>query len=192
MRHLVLASGSVYRARQLGTLGLEFDTCPADIDETPAACEPAADLVQRLSLQKARTAASRHPAAVVIGSDQVATLDQTVIGKPGTRENARRQLLNASGRSLRFVTGLCVLDPAMPTPQMGIDITTVRFRTLRDEEIERYLDKEEPLDCAGSFKCEGLGISLFDAIETRDPSALIGLPLIALGRMLRECGFPVP
>ncbi|MGB8636151.1 MAG: nucleoside triphosphate pyrophosphatase [Rhodanobacteraceae bacterium] len=192
MRHLVLASSSIYRARQLGTLALEFDTCPADIDETPAAREAAADLVQRLSLQKARTAASSHPAAVIIGSDQVATLDQTVIGKPGTRENARRQLLDASGRSLRFVTGLCVLDPAMPTPQMGIDITTVRFRTLRDEEIERYLDKEEPLDCAGSFKCEGLGISLFDAIETRDPSALIGLPLIALGRMLRACGYPVP
>ncbi len=192
MRPLVLASGSVYRANQLRTLGLDFDTCPANMDESPLADESVAELVQRLSLQKARIAAKRHPGAVVIGSDQVATLDRAVIGKPGTREIARRQLLDASDRSLRFLTGLCVLDPAMPKPQLAMDITTVRFRCLQDAEIERYLDREEPLDCAGSFKCEGLGISLFHAIDTSDPSALIGLPLIALARMLRQCGYLVP
>ncbi len=192
MKRLVLASGSRYRAQQLETLGLEFETCPTNFDEAPLKYELPQDVAIRLSLRKARAAAREHPQAIIIGSDQVAELDDKLIGKPGTTDKARQQLQTASGHSVRFFTGLCVLDAASKESMGHTDRTTVQFRTLQDAEIDRYLEAEHVLDCAGSFKCEGLGISLFDAIQTQDPSALIGLPLIALARMLREYGYAVP
>ncbi len=192
MSRLILASGSRYRARQLRQLGVGFDVQATDIDETPFADELAHELVSRLALEKARTAARQHAKAIVIGSDQAALLDGQVIGKPGTPENARRQLRAASGRAVQFFTGLCVLASGQQRPLQHLDITTVQFRVLGEVEIGRYVETERPLDCAGSFKCEGPGIALFDAIETRDPSALIGLPLIALARLLRQCGLQLP
>ena len=192
MKRLILASGSRYRAQQLHQLGIDFDVQPADIDETPLPQELASDLVNRLALSKARAIDKDNPDAVVIGSDQVAVLDRKVIGKPGDRESACRQLRAASGREVRFFTGLCVLAPGPDQAARHLDITTVHVRALAAAEIERYVEAESPLDCAGSFKCEGLGIALFEAIETRDPSALIGLPLIALARMLRHCGYQLP
>lgn len=192
MKPLVLASSSRYRAQQLETLGLSFEVCPSNIDETPLMYEFPHDVARRLSLRKARAVARDHPEAIIIGSDQVAELDNKIIGKPGTTDKARHQLQAASGHAVRFSTGLCVLDAASKDFLVHHDKTTVQFRTLQDAEIDRYLDAEHVLDCAGSFKCEGLGISLFDAIETHDPSALIGLPLIALAHMLREYGYAVP
>lgn len=191
MKRLILASGSRYRAHELKRLGLAFDTIPADIDETPEPGERAGDLVMRLATVKSQAVWGHHPDSVVIGSDQVATLDGAIIGKPGTAGKAFEQLRRASGRAVCFHTGLTVLDTA-GQPWRHTDTTTVHFRTLDDAEIRRYITAENPLDCAGSFKCEGLGISLFDAIETRDPSALIGLPLIALAGFLRQCGFQLP
>lgn len=192
MRPLILASGSSYRAQQLKTLNVDFETDPANIDESALPDELATDLCRRLSCLKARAVAEQHPQALIIGSDQTAELDGRIIGKPGHRDNARAQLQHASGRAVRFFTGLCLLDPSSDKNLTHLDLTTLLFRTLTDAEIERYIQAEHVLDCAGSFKCEGLGISLFETIDTRDPSALIGLPLIALARMLRQCGYSIP
>lgn len=191
MKRLILASGSHYRARQLAQFGLSFDTQPADIDETPRPGEEAQDLVRRLARAKAQTIARSQAAAIVIGSDQVAVLAGSPVSKPGNHAGARQQLRQASGQQVRFFTGLCVLAPDQ-APMQHVDETQVHFRALHDAEIERYIKAEQPFDCAGSFKCEGLGISLFEAIETRDPSALVGLPLIALAGMLRQCGYSIP
>ncbi|MEO1750276.1 Maf family protein [Thiofaba sp. EF100] len=185
---LILASTSPYRRELLARLGLPFAAVGPHIDETRREGEPAEAMVRRLASEKARAVAAQHPSAWVIGSDQCAVLDDTVLGKPGTHERAFAQLRSASGRSVAFHTGLCLM-----CIEKGFERTvevpfTVRFRHLDDAEIEHYLAKEKPYDCAGSFKSEGLGIALFEALEGNDPSALIGLPLIALCTLLREAG----
>ena len=191
MNPLVLASTSPYRRGLLSRLGLPFTVeCP-DVDETPAAGETPAALAARLAEAKARAVADRHPNAWVIGSDQVAELDGRPLGKPGTRDRAMAQLAAASGRTVAFHTALCVVGPAGGAHR-HVDRTQVRFRTLDAGEIGRYLDAEQPYDCAGSFKCEGLGIVLFEAIGTDDPTALVGLPLIALAGALRAAGYRLP
>ncbi len=191
MPALILASTSPYRRELLNRLGLPFDVARPETDESPLPGESPEALAVRLSAAKAQAVASRHPEAWVIGSDQVAEFDGRPLGKPGGREPAIAQLASMSGRSVRFRTGLC-LARAGHAPLQALDTTTVRFRTLTPREIERYVDVERPFDCAGSFKSEGLGIALFDAIESQDPTALIGLPLIATARLLREAGYTLP
>ena len=191
MTPLVLASTSRYRREMLGRLGLPFDVDRPDVDETPLAGEAPAGTAVRLAEAKARAVAARHPGAWVIGSDQVADLDGLALGKAGGREPALAQLEACSGRRVVFQTALCLLRHGEPA-HAALDRTEVVFRALVRDEILRYLDAEQPYDCAGSFKCEGLGISLFDAIHSQDPTALVGLPLIALSRALREAGYRLP
>ncbi len=188
---LVLASTSAYRRELLSRLRLPFDAERPGIDETPRPGEPPAALVARLALAKATAVAARRPGDWVIGSDQVAELDGAPLGKPGGRERAIAQLAAMSGREIAFRTAVALAGPG-GRQLAALDTTTVRFRTLSQDEIARYVDAEQPLDCAGSFKSEGLGIALFAAIESRDPTALIGLPLIATAGMLREAGFALP
>lgn len=191
MTALILASTSRYRRELLGRLGLEFEVARPETDETPQPGEVPAALAARLAEAKAAAVAAQRPAAWVIGSDQVAEFDGRPIGKPGGREGAIAQLAAMSGREVRFCTGLCVLRHGEPGLS-ELDVTVVRFRALTTAEIERYVDAEQPFDCAGSFKSEGLGITLFEAIESRDPTALIGLPLIATARLLRRAGYALP
>lgn len=191
MSPLILASTSRYRRELLGRLGLAFDTDRPEADETALPGEPPAGLAARLAEAKARAVAARHPDAWIIGSDQVADRDGQPLGKPGDRDTALVQLLAASGRGVRFHTAWCLLGPEGQV-LAGQDLTEVRFRQLQREEILRYLDAEQPYDCAGSFKCEGLGIVLFEAIRSQDPTALVGLPLIALSQALRVAGFRLP
>ena len=191
MSPLILASTSRYRRELLSRLALPFTVEKPEVDETPAAGETPADLARRLAEAKARAVAARHPGAWVIGSDQVADRDGQPLGKPGGRDVALAQLEAASGREVSFHTAFCLVRDQGPA-HAGIDLTTVAFRALARAQILRYLDAEQPYDCAGSFKCEGLGIVLFDAIHTRDPTALIGLPLIALSDALRRAGYALP
>lgn len=191
MPRLLLASTSIYRRELLARLRLPFDCARPEVDESPRPGEIPADLALRLAIAKAGAVASREPDAVVIGSDQVAELDGVAVGKPGDRDAARAQLAAMSGHAVLFRTGVCVQRAGDP-PRIAADTTTVRFRRLTADEIERYIDAERPFDCAGSFKSEGLGIALFEAIETTDPTALIGLPLIATARLLRDAGFVLP
>lgn len=188
MPRLILASTSVYRRELLNRLGLPFETRRPETDETPAPGEAPAALAARLARAKALALAA--PDAWVIGSDQMAELDGAPLGKPGTFAAAQAQLSSMSGRRVRFHTAVCVAGPE--GLHEAVDLTEVHFRPLSAEEIGRYLQAESPLDCAGSFKCEGLGISLFEAIDNRDPTALVGLPLIATARLLREAGFRIP
>jgi septum formation protein len=176
----------------LERLGLPFTCVAPGVDETRSFREPVTELVQRLSRAKAEAVAAKHPGALVIGSDQAAERDDEILGKPGGHEEARAQLTASSGKYVKFHTGLCLLDSRDGRRQEHVDVTRVIFRTLTAAEIERYLQEEKPYDCAGSFKSEGLGISLFEGIESNDPTALIGLPLIALCRFLREHGVPAP
>jgi septum formation protein len=185
---LVLASTSRYRRELLSRLGLPFEVDPADIDETPRAGERPAALSERLALEKAAAVAARHPEAITIGSDQVAEIDGRPIGKPGSHERAVEQLRSMRGRPVVFHTALAVLRPATGFREVLRVPVVVRFRDLADQEIEHYLRTEQPYDCAGSAKSEGLGISLLEAIESSDPTALIGLPLLATARFLREAG----
>ncbi|MDQ3617247.1 MAG: Maf family nucleotide pyrophosphatase, partial [Pseudomonadota bacterium] len=174
---LILASTSAYRRELLSRLLLTFAVARPDTDETPLAGELPTTLAMRLAVAKAVDVASRHPDAWVIGSDQVAELEGASLGKPGDRAAAIAQLSAMSGRNVRFHTALCVArtgDPSGPQVFTALDTTRVHFRDLEAGEIARYVDAEQPFDCAGSFKCEGLGIALFDAIESRDPTALIG------------------
>jgi septum formation protein len=191
MPRLILASTSPYRRELLSRLRLPFETARPEVDETPLPGETPRPLAERLAAAKADVIARREPRAFVIGSDQVAELDGTPLGKPGSRDAAIAQLGAMSGRRILFRTALCVKREGDP-PRTAIDTTAVLFRPLSLAEIERYVDVEQPLDCAGSFKSEGLGIALFDAIESSDPTALIGLPLIATARLLREAGFALP
>lgn len=191
MPRLVLASTSRYRAELLSRLRLPFETVRPDVDEVPAAGESPASLALRLATAKATAVAATRPEALVIGSDQVASCDGRILGKPGTRANAIAQLQAMSGREVVFLTAVAVASAGGPGEQ-ALDTTTVRFRQLPDDEIARYVDAESPLDCAGSFKCEGLGIALFESIESRDPTALVGLPLIATARLLRARGVVIP
>ena len=187
---LMLASTSRYRRELLERLRLPFHIARPEVDESPLANESVPALAVRLARAKAEAIARQHPGTWVIGSDQAAELEGQPLGKPGHREAAIAQLTAMSGRQVRFHTALCLLrDDRVLQAQ---DVTTVRFRALALDEIERYVDAEQPFDCAGSFKSEGLGIALFDAIESSDPTALIGLPLIATARMLREAGFELP
>lgn len=187
---IILASTSAFRRALLERLGLPFQTVAPEVDETRGPREPPASLVERLSLAKASAVAARHPEALVIGSDQVAALGDCILGKPGSHEQAVAQLAACSGREVLFHTGLCVITPA--NRHQHVDRTRVIFRTLLTEEIERYLKTEQPYQSAGSFKVEGLGISLFESVISEDPTALIGLPLIALCRFLREAGIAIP
>lgn len=188
---LVLASTSRYRAGLLQRLRLPFDVAAPAVGETPRDGEPPAALARRLSCEKAEAVARRLPGAWAIGSDQVAELDGRPLGKPGAHDAAFAQLTAMSGREVRFHTAVALAYAGRPT-LAALDTTTVRLRTLSPGEIARYLDLERPFDCAGSFKAEGLGIALFEAIDSEDPSALIGLPLIATARLLRQAGFSLP
>lgn len=185
---LILASTSRYRRELLSRLRLRFDVRSPDVDETPRAGELPAALAQRLALAKARAVSALERAAVVIGSDQVADLDGTPIGKPGTHARAVEQLRSMSGRSVVFQTAVSVVCEASGFAASALVPVRVRFRSLTDAEIEHYLRAEEPYDCAGSAKCETLGIALLDAIESDDPTALIGLPLIRTCALLRQAG----
>lgn len=187
---LLLASGSRYRAELLSRLRLAFAVAVSQVDETPADRETPLDLVRRLAATKAAALRPGHPDAWILGSDQVAVVDGRIQGKPGTRERAIEQLTAASGRTVQFLTAVALLTPTGRFE--ALDTTTVRFRSLRRAEIERYVDAEPALDCAGSFKCEGYGISLFETIDSSDPTGLIGLPLIAVCRLLREAGYALP
>ena len=191
MPPLVLASTSRYRAGLLARLGLPFDTIRPDVDERPRPGEPPASLALRLAAAKAGAVAASRPDALVLGSDQVASCDGRILGKPGSREAAIDQLQRMSGRKAVFLTAVALAGAGGPVEQ-ALDTTTVRFRSLAVDEITRYIDAESPLDCAGSFKAEGLGIVLFEAIESRDPTALVGLPLIATARLLRARGVFLP
>ncbi|HSC48531.1 MAG TPA: Maf family nucleotide pyrophosphatase [Gammaproteobacteria bacterium] len=189
---LVLASTSPHRRELLMRLGLPFGDDAPGVDERRGPHESAPELVRRLSRAKADAAAARHPGALIIGSDQAAERDGDILGKPGDHVAAMAQLKGSSGKRVTFHTGLCLLDTREGRRREHVDVTAVRFRTLSDSEIERYLKAEKPYDCAGSFKSEGLGASLFESVESSDPTALVGLPLIALSRFLRECGLRVP
>lgn len=188
---LILASTSRYRRELLERLRLPFETMRPEVDETPDPGEAPVALVERLSMAKAVAVAAGAGQAWVIGSDQAAELDGMPLGKPGNRIAAQAQLASMSGRTVAFHTGVCLLVPGA-APRLAIDTTRVRLRTLAADEIARYLDAETPFDCAGSFKSEGLGITLFDAIDSLDPTALVGLPLIATARLLRQAGLPLP
>jgi len=188
---LILASTSIYRRELLARLRLPFDIERPGTDETPLPGEAPETLARRLARAKAADVAARHPGAWVIGSDQVAECGGRALGKPGGHDAATAQLASMSGQAVRFHTGLCLAREGEP-PLEAMDLTVVQFRKLGADEIERYLRAEQPYDCAGSFKSEGLGIGLFEAIENRDPSALIGLPLIATARLLRDAGFRLP
>lgn len=192
MPRIVLASTSRYRAELLRRLLDDFEQIAPDVDEQPLPGEAPAARAARLAAAKAADVSEKHRDAVVIGSDQVAALGDTVLHKPGSRDNAHEQLRASNGNTVHFHTGLCVVDGRDGRLQTHTDLTRVVFRTLADEEIRRYLAREHPFDCAGSFKSEGTGIALFERIESEDPTALIGLPLIALARLLREAGVPVP
>lgn len=189
-RKLILGSSSPYRRSLLERLNLTFECQSPDINETPLANESAIDLVKRLSISKAQQvrADRNEQNNLIIASDQVAVLDQEVLGKPHTRDKAIEQLTRFSQRKVTFLTGLCILDSSNGEYQYQLSEYHVFFRQLSQPEIESYVDLEQPLDCAGSFKCEGLGVALFSKMEGDDPNGLIGLPLIALCNMLREHG----
>ena len=185
---LILASTSRYRRELLQRLRLPFEVQAPQVDETPLPGESPAGLAQRLALAKAHAVAALRPGAIVIGSDQVAELDGQPIGKPGTHERAVAQLRRMRGRRVIFQTAVAVVHADAGYAQVLLAAVAVTFRMLSDAEIEHYLRTEEPYDCAGSAKCETLGIALLDAIDSDDPTALIGLPLIRTCRLLRAAG----
>ncbi len=189
---LILGSTSPFRCDLLKKLGISFTTAAPDIDEQSLQNEPPSELVARLALAKAEAVATHYPNTLIIGSDQVASIDQQILGKPGSRENAIDQLLAASGKCVTFYTGLCLLNSASGRKQVRCETFHVYFRNLTRPQIERYIDQEEPYNCAGSFKSEGLGISLFERLEGDDPNTLIGLPLIRLVSMLGNEGIQIP
>lgn len=175
----------------MARLGLAFDTANPEVDEAILRGEASTALVLRLSEAKARAVGASRP-GLIIGSDQVATLGDTILGKPGSHERAAEQLSLLSGQRVTFHTGLCLLDTGTNTVQLDMVPFSVHFRHLTDAQIERYLQQEQPYNCAGSFKSEGLGITLFESMEGDDPTALIGLPLIRLTTMLGKVGVVLP
>jgi septum formation protein len=185
---LVLASTSKYRKALLARLGLPFEVKDPRVEEFPRIGESPRSLSLRLAAAKAEAVAKADPEAWVIGSDQVADVDDEVLGKPGISERARHQLSLCNGRIVTFHTAVRVMNVAQEVQESYVDITKVKFRVLDSEEIERYVERDQPLDCAGSFRSEGLGIALFERIETEDPTALLGLPLIWLASALRRAG----
>lgn len=170
---------------------MEFSSVSPDVDESGMVNETPEALVLRLAERKARAVAEMHPDALIIGSDQVATIDGRILGKPGSHERAVEQLMRASGQRVSFLTGLCLFNSATSSIQLACEPYHVQFRDLTREEVENYLHKEQPYNCAGSFKSEGLGICLFQRMEGDDPSSLIGLPLIRLVDMLRNEGVDI-
>lgn len=191
-RRLVLASVSPYRRDLLDRLGVEFETAASNVDETPTSGEDPERLVRRLARAKAEAVAARFEPAVIIGSDQVAVCEGKIVGKPGDRERAQRQLRLFSGRSVHFLTAFAVIERPRGRRVEGRVDTECVFRSLSDGEIDRYLELDRPFDCAGSFKSERAGLALLDRMSSDDPTALIGLPLIALAAALREFGFVLP
>ncbi|WP_175653640.1 Maf family protein [Pseudomonas sp. Marseille-P9899] len=192
MLPLILASSSPYRRELLARLQLPFDWASPDIDERRLDEEPAVELVKRLAREKAHALAQRHPAHLIIGSDQVAVLGEQILGKPHTFDKACEQLLAASGNHVTFLTGVALLNSDSGECQVDCVPFTVHMRELDLARIERYLHIETPYDCAGSFKCEGLGVSLFQSTHGSDATSLIGLPLIRLVDMLIKEGFSIP
>ena len=192
MPTIVLGSSSPFRKQLLNKLIDQFDTCSPDIDETPMEGEIPEALVRRLALGKAKAVASQKPGTLIITSDQVSVLNGAINGKPGNFDNAFKQLKNSSGNTVTFFTSLCLYDASTADYQLDVETFTVHFRQLSDEQITRYLQKETPFNCAGSFKSEGLGISLFTEMRGRDPNTLIGLPLIRLVEMLDVAGIQIP
>lgn len=191
LRQLILASTSRYRREMLGRLGLRFECADPGVEEQSQPGESTADTATRLAGLKARAVAPRFPGALIIGADQVASCDGAILDKPGTHANAVRQLTAMSGRTARFDTALALLDAGSGALSSRVVPCLVHFRRLSAAQIEDYLQREQPYDCAGSAKSEGLGIALIARIETEDPTALIGLPLIALTEMLSLAGMPV-
>jgi septum formation protein len=191
--HLILASSSPYRRELLERLQLPFSCVSPEVDEAPVAGEQPLDLVRRLSRLKATTVAGdcTRP-ALVIGSDQAACLDDTILGKPGTAHRAREQLRQLRGRQVAFLTGICLVRTADGMEQTDIVCVDVKFRNYSDTAIERYIERDQPLNCAGAFRSEALGISLVEAMHCNDPTAIIGLPLIRLCEMLRSAGVDIP
>ena len=190
-RTLILGSTSPYRRELLGRLRLPFEVVSPAVDETPRPAEAPADLARRLALAKAHAVAAQHPRAVVIGSDQVADLGGEPLGKPGDHARATEQLRRMRGRSVVFQTAVAVVCQETGFERLDLAPVRVAFRDLSDAEIEDYLRAEQPYDCAGSARSEGLGIALLESIESDDPSALVGLPLIRTCRMLRAAGLRV-
>lgn len=188
---IVLASTSPFRRSILEKLKIPFTCTTPDCDETPFVNESAADLVKRLAEQKARSCYDLPTNSLIIGSDQVCVINNKLVGKPHTKEKAIEQLRQASGQCVSFYTGLCVYNTISGQTQTICEIFNVHFRQLSLQQIENYIEKEQPLNCAGSFKSEGLGIALFDKLEGKDPNTLIGLPLISLIDMLEKENFPV-
>lgn len=192
MPEIILASTSPYRRELLARLRLPFTTAKPHVDETRLAGEAPAALASRLALAKAQAVAAQHPAAIVIGSDQVAHIGDEIFSKPGTADRARAQLRQMSGQTVLFQTALALIRQQDGIVLQESEPTEVHFRTLTDAEITRYVEMEQPLDCAGSAKAEALGISLLDALRSDDPTAIIGLPLIRLAHMLRTLGVTLP
>jgi septum formation protein len=192
MSPLILASTSSYRRLLLERFGLPFETARPRVGEEHLTGESPADRAMRLAMAKAEDVAARYPTAVVIGSDQVAASGHNVLDKPGDAASCRAQLATLSGTDARFYTGCAVIGPAGSVRLVHLDTTTVFFRSLTAKEIERYVERERPFDCAGGFKAEALGITLFESIESQDPTALIGLPLIWLATALRRAGYSLP
>ncbi len=186
--NLVLASSSPFRKSLLEKLHLPFEAYSPNIDESPLNSELPSALVERLSIEKAKACTEKFPDHWIIGSDQVCVLNDQITGKPHTRENAIQQLERASGQAITFFTGLALFNSHTGETISTVEPFTVHFRDLSIQEITRYVEIEQPLYCAGSFKAEGLGITLFDRLEGRDPNTLIGLPLIALNEMLMNIG----
>ena len=184
MPNLILASTSPYRRVLLEKLGVPFECAAPNVDESPQSGESPRHLVVRLAQEKAKSLAAQFPDHLIIGSDQVCVLDGAITGKPHTEENARQQLLKARGNIVTFYTGLALYNSSTGHLQTECEPFDVHFRHLSEQEIDDYVRKERPLNCAGSFKSEGLGIALFDRLDGRDPNTLVGLPLIALCQML--------
>ncbi len=192
MRQVILASGSPYRRQLLDRLGLPYSAQAPDVDETPSRDESPDAYVERLARKKAEALAGEHPDALIIGSDQAAVIDGHILGKPRTKARAQAQLIRASGRTVEFLTGIALLDTRSGKLQSDVVPFRVHFRQLDPTAVDRYLEREQPYDCAGSFKAEGLGIVLFERMEGDDPTALIGLPLIRLTGMLQDAGLNLP
>ncbi len=192
MQRLVLGSTSPFRKGLLEKLGLPFVTCAPQVDESRLPGETPHELVARLAETKARDVAKQYPETLTIGSDQVACIDGIVVGKPGVRDKAIEQLSSASGKSVTFYTGLCLYNARADRTQTAVEPFVVNFRALTEAQIARYVDREKPFNCAGSFKSEGYGITLFTSLDGRDPNTLIGLPLIRLVEMLDKEGVILP
>lgn len=188
---LVLASSSTYRKALLERFALDFYTFSPDVDESPLPDETPAELAKRLARDKSTAAAKHFPSALIIGSDQVASRDNAIIGKPGDTHACVEQLVRASGQRMDFLTGLCVLNTESGAAQLDVIRFSVVFRDLTRQQVKTYVAREQPFDCAGGFRSEGLGIGLFERLEGDDPTALIGLPLIRLSEMLRSEGLDV-